>query len=146
MMRRVLAVLLLSLPLAGGCAMSFDATRVGVPVTMASAIDQPSEGQAFKVRSSAVWALWGFVPLKEPQLARALETQLVGAKEVRDLRIRVRSRWYQALITVLTLGVLVPRTVEYQGVIPGAPAPAGPAGPAPSGAPTVSPAVPAAPR
>jgi hypothetical protein len=36
---------------------------------------------------------------------------------VADLRIRVRSRWSDVLLTGLTLGLIVPRTVTFEGVV-----------------------------
>lgn len=97
--------------------MSFDATKLGVPVTMGSAGAAPAEGQKFSVNTSSVWAFWGALPIKEPNLQRPLEQQLLGGKGITDLKIKVHSRWYQVLITALTVGLIVPRTVTYEGVI-----------------------------
>jgi len=36
---------------------------------------------------------------------------------VADVRIRVRSRWSDVLITALTAGLIVPRTVTFEGVV-----------------------------
>jgi hypothetical protein len=99
-----------------GCSMTFDATRLGVPVTMASA-GAPAEGQAFSVTSHAVYAFWGLAKLSEPSLQKALAAQLVGGKQVADLRIHVRSRLGDLLITGLTLGLITPRAVTFEGVI-----------------------------
>ena len=100
-----------------GCAMTFDATNVGVPVTMASPGGPVAEGQRFVINSSAVYAFWGAVPLKQPSLKEPLEQQLLGGKGVTDLKIKVKSKWYQVMFTVITVGLLVPRTVTYEGVI-----------------------------
>jgi hypothetical protein len=100
-----------------GCAMTFDATKLGVPVTMGSAGSQAPQGERFSVKTSAVYAFWGVVPLKQPNLQKPLEQQLLGGKSVSDLRIKVSSKWYQVVFTVLTVGLLVPRTVTYEGVI-----------------------------
>jgi hypothetical protein len=118
-MRRLTSstVLLLSLVLLSGCAMTFDAHTIGVPVSMGSPGGPPVEGEKFSVSTSALYALWGAVPVKEPGLKGPLEQQLLGGKGISDLRIRVKSRWYQVLFTVITVGLLVPRTVTYEGVI-----------------------------
>ena len=100
-----------------GCAMTFDATKIGVPVTMASPGGAVPEGQRFSVSTSAVYAFWGAMPVKEPNLQKPLEQQLLGGKGVSDLKIKVRSKWYQVMFTVITLGLLVPRTVTYEGVV-----------------------------
>ena len=100
-----------------GCAQTFDATALGVPVTMATAAGQPPEGTQFSVTSHAVYAFWGVARIKEPSLRKALAAQLTGGRGIANLRIKVRSRWNDVLITALTAGLLVPRAVTYEGVI-----------------------------
>jgi hypothetical protein len=109
---RVLLLCVLS-----GCATTFDATTLGVPVTLASPADKPSEGSRFSVTSHAVYALWGLAKLKEPSLRKALAAQLAGGSGVADLRIKVRSRWSDVLITALTAGLIVPRAVTFEGIV-----------------------------
>ncbi|HEY9505286.1 MAG TPA: hypothetical protein VIQ27_04910 [Gemmatimonadales bacterium] len=114
--RRALPALLLVLLLAG-CAQTFDATTLGVPVTMSSPAAQPPQGDRFRVGSRAVFGFWGTVKLREPSLRKALAAQLGGASGVADLRIKVRSRFSDLLITGLTLGIIVPRSVTFEGVV-----------------------------
>jgi hypothetical protein len=109
-------VLLLCVSLAG-CAMTFDTTTLGVPVTLASPAGQPPKGARFSVTSRAVYALWGLAKLKEPSLRKALAAQLAGGSGVADLKIKVRSRWSDVLITALTAGLIVPRAVTFEGVV-----------------------------
>ena len=114
--RRVLLPLTLLLSLAG-CAQSFDATTLGVPATLASPAGQPPEGDRFSVTSHAVFGFWGIMRFKEPSLKKALAAQLGGGSGVADVKIRVRSRWSDLLITVLTAGLVVPRSVTFEGVV-----------------------------
>lgn len=130
-MRRPVLLLLAATQLLAACAMTFDGSRAGVPVTLASSVEQPPQGERFSVESKAVYGLWGIATLRQPSLERTLRSQLVGAKEVRDVRITVKSKFSDVVVTVLTLGLIVPRTVQASGVIPGAPAPAPPAAAAP---------------
>jgi hypothetical protein len=118
-MRRLLStfVPLLSLVLLSACAMTFDAQSLGVPVTMGTPGGVPAEGEKFSVSTSALYAFWGAVPVKQPSLKAPLEQQLMGGKGISDLKIHVRSRWYQVLFTAITVGLLVPRTVTYEGVV-----------------------------
>lgn len=109
--------ILLSLALIFGCAHTYDAATLGVPVTMATAVDQPVQGTRFKVSSRAVYAFWGIARIKDPSLRKALAAQLADARGIANLRIKVRSRWNDILITALTLGVIVPRAVTYEGVL-----------------------------
>jgi hypothetical protein len=100
-----------------GCANTFDATTLGVPATLASAAGQPPEGEHFRVSAKAVYAAWGIVRLKEPSLRKALASQLAGASGVADVKIKVRSRWSDLLFTLLTVGLIVPRSVTFEGVV-----------------------------
>jgi hypothetical protein len=109
-------VLLLAV-LLSACAQSFDATGLGVPATMASAASQPVEGERFSVTSRALFGLWGTIRIKEPSLRKALAAQLAGGNGVADLKIKVRSRFIDVLVTGLTLGLIVPRAVTFEGVV-----------------------------
>jgi hypothetical protein len=108
--------LLLSVVLAG-CSMTIDATTLGVPVTLASPAAQPPQGSRFSVTSHAVYGLWGLATLKQPSLRKALAAQLAGGSGIADVKIRVRSRFADVLITALTVGLIAPRSVTYEGVV-----------------------------
>ena len=114
--RRALPLLLV-LVLATGCAQSFDASGLGVPATMAAPAGQPPQGDRFSVTSRAVFGFWGALRFKQPSLQKALAAQLGGGTGVADLRIKVRSRWSDLLVTALTAGLVVPRSVTFEGVV-----------------------------
>ena len=118
-MRALLALRFVVIPILvlAGCAHSFDTTKLGVPVTMSAPPDQPPQGNRFSVTSRAVYGVWGVFRFKEPSLQRALAGQLAGGRGVANLKIRVRSRWSDVLITGLTLGLVVPRAVTFEGVV-----------------------------
>jgi len=135
-MRRSALLLLATTQLLAGCAMTFDASKVGVPVTMASSAEASTQGERFKVQSTAVYGLWGIVTMRQPSVERTLRSQLLGAKEIRDVRIKVKSRVGDVIVSVLTLGLLVPRSVQMEGVVVGGPASTAPvAAPLPGAAP-----------
>ena len=117
--------------------MTFDAATLGVPVTLASPAGQPPEGSRFSVTSRAVYALWGLGRLKQPSLRKALAAQLAGGSGVADLKIKVRSRWSDILITALTAGLIVrPASLHCEETRPArAPQPHAHAGPEPSAPP-----------
>lgn len=133
MIPRAFAVPALALVL-GACSLTLDATRLGVPVTMASSPGDSAKGSRFKVSRHATYVFWGAVPVGTPSLERGLATQLVGGKGVADLRIRVHSSVGDAIFAVLTLGLVVPRTVTFEGVIVDGLKP-GPAVPSPAATP-----------
>jgi hypothetical protein len=101
----------------GGCSLTYDATTLGVPATLASPAGQPPAGDRFRVSSKAVFGLWGLARFKEPSLRKALAAQLGGGSGVADIRIKERSRFSDLLITLLTAGIIVPRTVTFEGVV-----------------------------
>ena len=100
-----------------GCAETFDAMALGVPATLASPADQPPVGDRFKLTQRAVYGLWGAVLIKSPSLRKALASQLASGSSVVGVRIKVRSRWNDVLITALTAGLIVPRSVTFEGVV-----------------------------
>lgn len=100
-----------------GCTQSFDATSLGVPVSMGVAAGEQVQGTPFKTNVGTLHAFFGLVTLSKPNLRKALAGQLIGANEVAQLRIKSHSRWSDVLLTLLTAGLLVPRTVTYEGVI-----------------------------
>lgn|GEM_PF-457157 len=114
------------------CANTFDAQRLGLPVTVSSPVEAPPEGSHFKVTSHAVYAFWGVAQVGRPSLDKALAAQLAGAKGIANLKIKVRSRWGDVLVTVLTLGLIVPRSVTFEGIV----LPSAPPTPAPPPEPT----------
>jgi hypothetical protein len=103
--------------LASGCANTFDATKLGVPTRLASSATAPVEGTRFSVTNRAVYGLWGAIKFSEPSLRKTLAAQLVGGKEIADVRIKVRSKFSDLLVTALTLGLVVPRAVTVEGVV-----------------------------
>jgi hypothetical protein len=113
--RAVPALLFVSLLV--GCAHTFDATTLGVPVTVSSPAGQVPQGDRFRVSGRSVFSFWGLLKLKEPSLRKVLAAQLTGGSGIADLRIKVRSRWSDVLITGLTLGLIVPRSVTFEGVV-----------------------------
>jgi hypothetical protein len=115
-LRLLFAALLLSLG-GAGCALTFDATSLGVPAVMASPVAQPAVGDTFNVSSHALYAFWGLFPIKLPDLRNTLSSQLAGGGSVRDLRIRVRRRWSDVVVTVLSVGLLSPVSVTFEGVV-----------------------------
>ena len=122
-MRRVPRALALALVLgAGACTQKFDATTLGVPVSMAPPADTTG-AVAFRSSGKSVHLLFGLFTISQANLQKALARQLVGGQQVSGVKITTKSRWFDVLLTGITLGVVVPRTVIFEGVVSGAPAP-----------------------
>jgi protein-S-isoprenylcysteine O-methyltransferase Ste14 len=99
------------------CALTFDSTHLGVPVSLASAAQAPDSGIRFRVTKHPVYLLAGLVPVSQPHLEDVLAGQLGTGSRITNLRIRVRSRWTDLLVTALTFGFIVPRSVTFEGVV-----------------------------
>ena len=111
------ASLLASTLLLGACAHTFDARTLGANVTLASAPGTQRCVTTFRRSEKAVFLLWGMIPASRPSLQNALASQITGTAEIRDLRISVGSRFTDLLFTALTVGLLVPRTVTFDGCV-----------------------------
>lgn len=104
---------------AGACTQTFDATSLGVPATMAVAPGDTTQGTPFRSTAHTVHGLFGLVTVSQANLRKSLARQLVGGEGISNLKIRTKSGWLDVLVTGLTLGLIVPRTVVYSGVITG---------------------------
>lgn len=114
--RRLALPLVLVLGL-GACALTFDARSLGVPATMASPATEPAVGDTFRITQTALHLFWGLYEMRGANLQSALATQLGGGGGVANLRVRTWHKWSDVLATVLTVGIVAPTSVTYEGVI-----------------------------
>lgn len=125
MIRRAIArysrvgCLLLLLAATTGCAQTFDAATLGVEAMMSSPANAQPQGEAFRLNRKAVFLVLGIFPVSRPSLRKELATQVTSEERIANLRVKVRSRWSDILITALTAGLVVPRTVTYEGIVVG---------------------------
>jgi hypothetical protein len=112
------SILLLTAPVSlAACAQTFDARILGVPATVAVRPSDAPAGEAFRVSRKAVFAFWGMVPMQRPSLELALAGQVAGESEIANLRITVKSGFGDLLATLITGGLIVPRTVVFEGIV-----------------------------
>lgn len=102
-----------------GCAMTFDAGTLGANVTVASAPGGDACTTQFRRSQKAVYVLWGLIPASGPSLERTLAGQITGSQSVANLKIHQRSRFTDLLVTVLTVGLVAPRSVTFEGCLVG---------------------------
>jgi hypothetical protein len=102
-----------------GCGLTFDSTHLGVTATMAEPAQAPASGAAFRITKHPVYLLMGLFPVSEPNLEDVLAGQVGAGTAIASLRIHVRSRWSDLLVTALTLGIVTPRSVTFEGVVVG---------------------------
>jgi hypothetical protein len=96
------SVLVLALALSG-CALTLDSSHLGVPVSMAGAAERPDSGTPFRVTKHAFYLLLGLVQVAQPNLEDVLAGQVGTGTRITNLRVKVRSRWSDVLVTGLTL-------------------------------------------
>lgn len=114
--RRLLVVTGLAVSLTG-CALSFDASTLGVRATLAEPAGTTPPGEDFRVNKKAVFLFFGVLKASSPSLEKVLAGQLVDGSEINNLSIEVRSGFPDVLLTILTLGLVVPRTVTFTGTV-----------------------------
>jgi hypothetical protein len=100
-----------------GCALTFDSSELGVPTSLAESAATPVQGTAFSVTRHPVFLLWGAVPVASPSAEDVLAGQVGTASRIANLKIKVRSRWSDLLITALSFGAIVPKSVTFEGVV-----------------------------
>ena len=100
-----------------GCALTFDATELGVPTSLAESAQTPPQGQSFHVTKHPVFLLWGLVAASRPNAEDVLAGQAGTGSRIANLRIKVRARWSDLLVTALTAGLVSPRSVTFEGVV-----------------------------
>ena len=114
LVRALVAALALA---SSGCAVTFDSAHLGVPVTMAGPAQAPATGTAFRITKHPVYLVLGLLPVSQPNLEDIIAGQVGSGASIANLKIKVRSRWSDLLVTGLTLGLIVPRSVTYEGII-----------------------------
>ncbi len=102
---------------ATGCALTFDARTLGANVTMATAPGNTPCAAEFRRSEKAVFLLWGLVSASRPSLEHVLEGQVTGSQAIANLRIQVRSRFTDLVVTGLTAGLVAPRTITFEGCV-----------------------------
>ena len=100
-----------------GCAMTFDATHLGVIATMAEPAQAPAPGQAFRITKHPLYLGWGLFQIGETNLDDLLAGQLGNGGSIAGLKIEVKSSPFSAIVTVLTVGLIAPRSITYEGVV-----------------------------
>jgi len=100
-----------------GCALTFDATDLGVPTSLAEPAQTPPQGESFRVTKHPVFLFWGLLGASRPNAEDVLAGQAGTGARIANLKIKVRARWTDLLVTGLTAGLISPRSVTFEGVV-----------------------------
>ena len=118
MIRSVTRAGLIALALTvSSCALTFDATDLGVPTSLAEPAQTPPQGEPFRVTKRPVFLLWGLIAASRPNAEDVLAGQAGTGARIANLKIKVRARWSDLLVTGLTAGLISPRSVTFEGVV-----------------------------
>ena len=101
------------------CGLTLDSTELGVPTSLAEAATTPPQGTAFRVTRHAVYFLWGAVSAGTPNLETVLAGQVGTGTRITNLRVHLRSSFSDVLVTLLTVGLIAPRSLTFEGVVVG---------------------------
>ena len=93
-----------------------DARRCPGHAGLARARRCPPAGSAFSVTGKAVYRCGGSLRSAARRCTRRSPVSSSAGRRV-DVKIKVRSRWSDVLVTVLTAGIVVPRTVTAEGIV-----------------------------
>jgi len=117
MVRRAVHLAAIAAALAtSACGYTLDATRLGVPATLAERADAQPQGTPFRVTKHPVYLMWGAFAAGSVNLEDALAGQVGPGTSLANVRVRVRSSPFDVLVTALTVGLVAPRTVTVEGV------------------------------
>ena len=61
--------------------------------------------------------LWGLAAASRPNAEDVLAGQAGTGARIANLRIKVRTRWADLLVTAITAGAISPRSVTFEGVV-----------------------------
>ena len=100
-----------------GCALTFDATNLGVPTSMAESAQTAVQGEAFHITRRPVFLFWGLIGVSRPNAEDILAGQVANGSRVANLKIKMRMRLGDLIVTGLTLGIVNPRSVTFEGVV-----------------------------
>ena len=99
-----------------GCTQTFDATTLGVPVTMGVAAGDTPVGQRFKVSTHTVHGIFGLFTISKAKMDKALATQL-AANGITSLAIKV---WGKGIYSPVVMKNIMPRTRPEWLLVPAA--------------------------
>ena len=101
------------------CGLRLDSTELGVPTSLAEAATAPPQGTAFRVTKHPVYFFWGAAGVGTPKLEDLLAGQTGTGTRITNVRVHIRSRFTDVLVTLLSVGLIVPRSVTIEGVVVG---------------------------
>ena len=122
-MRRWLGLALVVVGLSGCYKLDIDATALEPHVYMSGpATVRGGAGQnvgSLDAKTTGSWALWGLLPLKEPDVDGLIQRELARSSgtAVHGLSIRTQQTFVDGLLSAITFGLYGQRTVFVEGTV-----------------------------
>jgi len=116
-MRRILALFVaLALVIAvTGCAKIAMESKVKKPVSMTRM--RNVEVREFTTKNRAIWLFWGLFPLSVPKLDQTVGPNVADHNGIQNLKITTENTFLDVVISTVTQGILVMRTITIEGEI-----------------------------
>ncbi len=116
-MRKIVSsvVILAFIIIFAGCATLPLDSNLDKPVSMSEMKD--TQGKTFVSNNKAVWLFWGLTPLSLPTIDGVVLPQVSGHAGVQNLKITTESGFVDHVVTILTQGIIMMRTVRIEGEV-----------------------------
>ncbi len=98
-----------------GCATLPMESNIDKPVNMTKVKDE--KASVFVSNQKALWLFWGAFPISLPTVDGVLAPQVSGHTGVQNLKVTTESGFLDLVVTALTQGILMMRTVTIQGEV-----------------------------
>ena len=116
-MRKIVSstVVLAFIIIFAGCATLPLDSNLDKPVDMTDG--KNAQVRTFVSNNKAVWIFWGLAPLSLPTVDGVVLPQVSGHAGVQNLKITTESGFVDHVVTILTQGILMMRTVRIEGEV-----------------------------
>ena len=116
MRKIVLSVVVLTfIIIFAGCATLPLESNLDKSVNMADG--KNAQVKTFVSNNKAIWIFWGLAPLSLPTIDGVVLPQVSGHTGVQNLKITTESGFIDHVVTILTQGILMMRTVRVEGEV-----------------------------
>jgi len=73
--------------------------------------------RSFDIKYRSIWLLWGVLPLSVPKIDAVVGPHVADRTGVQNLKVDPEFNIVDTLVTVLTLGIVVSRTISISGEV-----------------------------
>ena len=117
MVKRLLAVVVAFAIIAQflGCATIPMQSKLKKPVSMTKMHEDTVK--SFIIHQHGYWAFWGVVPIKRPNVDKALKKMVADYRGIQNLKITAKHSFVNYLLTVMTASFIYSKTFIIEGEV-----------------------------